>query len=65
LAQNQDPTKTDAGYPAGIGVRNSLLVLGAVNVLGFLFTFLVPEAKGRSLEEISGEQDDEIEAPKA
>ncbi|KAK7355922.1 hypothetical protein VNO80_15186 [Phaseolus coccineus] len=60
LAQNQDPRKTDAGYPAGIGVRNSLLVLGVVNILGFICTFMVPEAKGRSLEEISGEQEEEV-----
>ncbi|KAI4349400.1 hypothetical protein L6164_009992 [Bauhinia variegata] len=59
LAQNQDKSKTDAGYPAGIGVRNALLVLGGVNLLGVLFTFLVPEAKGKSLEEMSGENDEE------
>ncbi|RDY00890.1 putative inorganic phosphate transporter 1-7, partial [Mucuna pruriens] len=59
LAQNQNPSKTDAGYPPGIGVRNSLLSLGAVNILGFFCTFLVPEAKGKSLEEISGENEDE------
>lgn len=59
LAQNQDPSKADAGYPAGIGVKNSLLLLGVVNILGFLFTFLVPEAKGKSLEEMSGEQEEE------
>ncbi|XP_020237862.1 inorganic phosphate transporter 1-4 [Cajanus cajan] len=63
LAQNQDKSKTDAGYPAGIGVRNSLLVLGFVNILGFMFTFLVPEAKGRSLEDISGENE-EVETNK-
>ncbi|KAL0383618.1 UNVERIFIED_CONTAM: Inorganic phosphate transporter 1-4 [Sesamum calycinum] len=28
LAQNQDPKKAEAGYPAGIGVKNSLIVLG-------------------------------------
>ncbi|KAK7345775.1 hypothetical protein VNO77_16386 [Canavalia gladiata] len=61
LAQNQEKSKTDAGYPPGIGVRNSLLVFGFVNILGFLFTFLVPEAKGKSLEEISGEQEQEVE----
>ncbi|KAK7277544.1 hypothetical protein RJT34_22559 [Clitoria ternatea] len=61
LAQNQDRSKADAGYPAGIGVRNSLLVLGVVNILGFLCTFLVPEAKGKSLEEISGEYEEEVE----
>ncbi|KAK4422767.1 Inorganic phosphate transporter 1-4 [Sesamum alatum] len=56
LAQNQDKKKADAGYPAGIGVKNSLIVLGVVNLLGLLFTFLVPEAKGKSLEDLSGEK---------
>ncbi|KAK7393413.1 hypothetical protein VNO78_21968 [Psophocarpus tetragonolobus] len=65
LAQNQDKTKTDAGYPAGIGVRNSLLVLGVANVLGFMFTFLVPEAKGKSLEEMSGEREEEVKTTEA
>ncbi|XP_075648488.1 inorganic phosphate transporter 1-4 [Castanea sativa] len=59
LAQSQDKTKTDAGYPAGIGVKNSLLVLGGINFLGILFTFLVPESKGKSLEEMSRENEDE------
>ncbi|XP_050217624.1 low affinity inorganic phosphate transporter 1-like [Mercurialis annua] len=59
-SQNQDPSKTDAGYPTGIGMKNSLIVLGCINILGFFFTFLVPEPKGRSLEEISGE--DQVEA---
>ncbi|WCJ38358.1 Inorganic phosphate transporter 1-1 [Euphorbia peplus] len=59
LAQNKDKAKADAGYPAGIGVKNSLLVLGVVNFLGMLFTFLVPESKGKSLEEMSGENEDE------
>lgn len=58
MAQNQDPKKADAGYPAGIGVKNSLIVLGGINVLGMLFTFLVPESKGKSLEELSGENED-------
>ncbi|XP_050223278.1 inorganic phosphate transporter 1-4-like [Mercurialis annua] len=62
LAQNQDPAKADAGYPPGIGVRNSLIVLGVVNFLGMCLTFLVPESKGKSLEEMSGEneEDDEL-----
>lgn len=59
-AQNQNPAKTDRGYPAGIGVKNSLIMLGCVNFLGFLFTFLVPESKGRSLEDLT----DEIETSK-
>ncbi|XP_028958442.1 inorganic phosphate transporter 1-4 isoform X2 [Malus domestica] len=61
LAQNKDKNKTDAGYPPGIGVKNSLLVLGVVNFLGILFTFLVPESNGRSLEEMSGENEEESE----
>lgn len=60
-AQPSDPRKTDAGYPPGIGVKNSLIVLGCVNFLGMLFTFLVPEGKGRSLEEISKENNEEVE----
>ncbi|KAJ6736235.1 SOLUTE CARRIER FAMILY 22 MEMBER [Salix viminalis] len=57
MSQNSNKTKTDAGYPPGIGVRNSLLVLGVVNFFGILFTFLVPESNGRSLEEMSGENE--------
>ncbi|KAI4319494.1 hypothetical protein MLD38_033083 [Melastoma candidum] len=55
LAQNQDKTKADTGYPAGIGVRNSLMLLGGVNLLGLLFTFIVPESKGKSREYTTGE----------
>ncbi|WOK99366.1 hypothetical protein Cni_G08078 [Canna indica] len=55
LAQNQNPAKADHGYPAGIGVRNSLFLLAGCNLLGLAFTFLVPESKGKSLEEMSGE----------
>ncbi|KAL3524076.1 hypothetical protein ACH5RR_016910 [Cinchona calisaya] len=56
-AQPTNPAdlETDPGYPPGIGVKNSLIVLGCVNFLGMLFTFLVPETKGKSLEEISEE----------
>ncbi|XP_047335047.1 low affinity inorganic phosphate transporter 1-like [Impatiens glandulifera] len=65
-AQSPDPKKTDKGYPAGIGVRNALLILGGINLLGFLFTFLVPEAKGKSLEEMSMEnQHDDHEEQQA
>ncbi|XP_050374908.1 probable inorganic phosphate transporter 1-7 [Argentina anserina] len=61
-AQSKDPTKTDAGYPAGIGVKNSLIMLGVINFLGMAFTFLVPESKGKSLEELTGENEDGNEA---
>nr|GMD80308.1 inorganic phosphate transporter 1-4-like [Ipomoea batatas] len=58
-AQNRGPAKTDAGYPPGIGVRNSLIVLGCINFLGMVFTLLVPESKGKSLEEMSRENEGE------
>ncbi|KAJ9543379.1 hypothetical protein OSB04_023086 [Centaurea solstitialis] len=58
LAQSQDPAKADAGYPAGIGVKNALIVLGVINLLGTLCTLMVPESKGKSLEEMSGENED-------
>ena len=56
-AQSQDPSKTDLGYPPGIGMRNSLIILGIVNVFGLLFSFLVPESKGKSLEQMSKENE--------
>ncbi|OMO88581.1 Phosphate permease [Corchorus olitorius] len=67
-AQSTDPEKTDAGYPPGIGVKNALYVLAGINCLGMVFTFLVPESKGKSLEELTGENEgdgDEIEIPQA
>jgi PHS family inorganic phosphate transporter-like MFS transporter len=48
----------DPGYPTGIGMKNALIVLGVINVFGFLLTFLVPGPKGRCLEEISGEKEE-------
>ncbi|KAG9441540.1 hypothetical protein H6P81_017394 [Aristolochia fimbriata] len=60
-AQDKDKSKADAGYPAGIGVKNALIVLGVTNLLGILFTFLVPESKGKSLEEMSRENEEEEE----
>nr|AJD81050.1 phosphate transporter 1;3 [Pteris vittata] len=56
-AQDSHEGKQDAGYPTGLGVRTALIILGVVNALGFLFTFLVPETKGVSLEDLSGEND--------
>ncbi|XP_050365560.1 inorganic phosphate transporter 1-4-like [Argentina anserina] len=61
LAQPQDKSKAEAGFPAGIGVKNSLIVLGVVNFLGMLFTFFVPESNGKSLEEMSGEAEESNE----
>ncbi|KAL5713818.1 Inorganic phosphate transporter 1-4 [Ranunculus cassubicifolius] len=61
LAQNQDKSKADAGYGAGIGMRNSLIILGVINLIGMFCTLLVPESNGRSLEEISGENEVETD----
>ncbi|KAK1578696.1 hypothetical protein Q3G72_032445 [Acer saccharum] len=36
-------------------IKKALMILAFTNMLGFCFTFLVTETKGRSLEEISGE----------
>ncbi|RCV26499.1 hypothetical protein SEVIR_5G258200v4 [Setaria viridis] len=36
-------------------IKMALIILSITNMLGFAFTFLVPETMGRSLEEISGE----------
>jgi len=36
-------------------IKKALIILAVTNMLGFFFTFLVPETMGRSLEEISGE----------
>jgi len=61
LYASQDPDMSVSGpkgYPPGIGIKPSLLILSGVNALGFLFTFLVPEANGKSLEEMSGENEE-------
>ncbi|XP_007011387.2 PREDICTED: probable inorganic phosphate transporter 1-2 [Theobroma cacao] len=39
-------------------IKDVIIALSVVNMVGFLFTFLVPETKGRSLEELSGEDND-------
>ncbi|KAA0049254.1 inorganic phosphate transporter 1-4 [Cucumis melo var. makuwa] len=43
----------------GLGVKKTLIILGVVNALGMFFTLLVPESKGKSLEEMSGEGGDD------
>lgn len=57
-AQNKDPALVDKGYKKGIGLRNALFLLAGTNCLGFLFTFLVPETNQISLEDLSGENED-------
>ncbi|KAD4178180.1 hypothetical protein R6Q59_021732 [Mikania micrantha] len=60
-SQSTNPKKTDAGYPTGIGIRYSLILLGVINFFGIIFTFLVPEPNGKSLEELSGENEETYE----
>ncbi|KAL4594895.1 hypothetical protein ACB092_12G052500 [Castanea dentata] len=38
-------------------IRKAMMILAVTNMFGFCFTFLVPETMGRSLEEISGEDE--------
>ncbi|KAL3565362.1 hypothetical protein D5086_033408 [Populus alba] len=40
------------------GIKKAIIGLSVVNLIGFFFTFLVPETKGKSLEELSGEDQD-------
>lgn len=60
----EDPNRKndDPGYGPGIGHQKTLIALAVCNAAGFLCTFLVPETKGRSLEEISGENEDDEDA---
>jgi PHS family inorganic phosphate transporter-like MFS transporter len=46
-----------------IGLRGLLYVAGGAAVLGFLLTNVLPETTGRSLEEISGEEEESVEDP--
>ncbi|KAM0010009.1 putative MFS transporter superfamily [Helianthus debilis subsp. tardiflorus] len=50
-SQSTDPKKTDDDYHTGIGIWYTLIILGVVNALGLLFTFLAPEPSDKSLEE--------------
>ncbi|KAK3417319.1 probable inorganic phosphate transporter 1-3 [Eucalyptus grandis] len=59
LWASQDAKSPTGGYPKGIGIKNTLILLGAINFLGMMFTLLVPESKGKSLEELTGENEDD------
>ncbi|XP_057532425.1 probable inorganic phosphate transporter 1-3 [Amaranthus tricolor] len=62
-SQEEDPAKRNPGYPGGIGKKKSIFILCVTNIIGMMCTFLVPETKGKSLEELSGEVDVEDDAP--
>ncbi|EPS68479.1 hypothetical protein M569_06287, partial [Genlisea aurea] len=57
LYASESPVRSndDPGYPPGIGIRKALIILAGTSALGFIFTFAVPEPKGKSLEEASQE----------
>ncbi|KAJ4878261.1 putative inorganic phosphate transporter 1-6 [Raphanus sativus] len=44
-----------AALVKAVGMRVTLLIMAGISFVGLLFTFLVPEPKGKSLEELSGE----------
>jgi PHS family inorganic phosphate transporter-like MFS transporter len=58
-AQGTHKAEVDKGYHTGIGIKNSLIFLGVTNALGLLCTFLIPETNGKSLEELSRENEEE------
>ena len=57
-----DPRLLSGCAPFGIGARGALGVLAAINLVGLLTTFLIPETMGKSLEQLNGEEisDEEI-----
>ncbi|KAI5078812.1 hypothetical protein GOP47_0006483 [Adiantum capillus-veneris] len=56
VSQDRDPSRVDPGYKPGIGPGTTFVILAGTSIIGLLLTLiLVPETKGRSLEDISGE----------
>lgn len=55
LSQSKNVADREEGYPAGVGKKNSLIILGVINFIGILCSFLIPESKGQSLEHAAGE----------
>ena len=49
------PTPIAQYFPYGVGLQASLGILAGTNFLGMLFTFVLPETNGKTLEELSGE----------
>jgi PHS family inorganic phosphate transporter-like MFS transporter len=54
-ASQPTDARAAAPYHTGIGLRATLGVLAAINFCGMFFTLLIPETKGKSLEELNGE----------
>jgi PHS family inorganic phosphate transporter-like MFS transporter len=59
LDASQDMHKPDPGFKKGIGYKYLLLLLAICAMAGFIVTLIcIPETKGRSLEDLSGEDGD-------
>ncbi|KAG2302363.1 hypothetical protein Bca4012_060676 [Brassica carinata] len=48
-----------AALVKAVGMKKTLLIMAGISFIGLLFTFLVPEPNGKSLEELSGEAEPE------
>lgn len=57
-SQSSHQSLVQPGYPKGIGIQGALYLLCGTNALGFLLTFLVPETNQISLEDLSGENEE-------
>ncbi|CAM6096841.1 unnamed protein product [Calypogeia fissa] len=61
LYASQDPHKHVNNYPKGIGFPKAILGLAIASTIGFVANlFLLPETKGKSLEELSGEDEENM-----
>ncbi|KAH9624915.1 hypothetical protein KSS87_004191 [Heliosperma pusillum] len=55
--------KKTEGYPKALGVKNTLVILGVISLVGAVVTyFFTPETNGRSLEENEHEHDENANA---
>jgi MFS transporter, PHS family, inorganic phosphate transporter len=51
-----DPRKLSGCAPFGLGVQGALGILAAINFLGLLTSFMIPETMGKTLEELNGQK---------
>ena len=51
-----DPKILSGCAPFGLGVQGSLGILAAINFIGLLTSFMIPETMGKTLEELNGQK---------
>ena len=51
-----DPKLLSGCAPFGLGVQGSLGILAAINFIGLLTSFMIPETMGKTLEELNGQK---------